>query len=123
MEKAGYTDDKCPGESRWACCNRKRFGDLKKRAAKGWICQWLGDTSSCQRRICCYPDENNPNVPDEFCPDLRPVRKNFRIWDEIGDWLAQPVFGPATGGASAGGAGAAGAAAAGGGGGAGLVGP
>ncbi|MCJ1465863.1 hypothetical protein MMC07_004482 [Pseudocyphellaria aurata] len=105
-ERDGYTDDKCPEGSRWACC-------LVKRAAKygGWFCRWLTDNAVCDRKACCFPSAASPGVPDEYCPDFPPVRKKFNIFDELGDaWdnWGGPIIGPSSGGA----AGAAGAAAA-----------
>lgn len=37
-----------------------------------------------------------PPVPDQFCPDMPPVRKSFNILDGLGDW-GDILFGPSSG--------------------------
>lgn len=103
-DRDGYTDDKCPGESRWACC-------VKKTGARmgGWFCLWLSDNSVCDLIACCMTSLVKLTMPDEYCPDFPPMRKKFSIMDQIEDTLGNwgaPIFGPSSGGA-VGGAGAA----------------
>lgn len=101
----GYDDSKCPAGSRWACC-------INKWGSKGgWLCTWLTDNSVCKVIACCFPGSRG--MPDEYCPDMPPMRKAANalgyLRDSLGDFF-EPVFGPAGGGGGAGAAGIGGAA-------------
>lgn len=76
----GRTDD-CPLTTALACCS-----------ADDSYCKFVHVGGSCEHPVCCsaYDDPAKRDVPDDYCPDVRPSLKPpapgyWRFWEYLRD--------------------------------------